>query len=149
MKEKELEQLCSTGKALLVAGRVEGSNTEAKRKLLETYTCWGDLLKALNDRKESLLAKQKEADHYSNLLNQFSGWMDGVEKKLVEPVDFVGDPHKIADKLEQMKVVTTPVACTYITNNTLLNKAHHSMSCANVHMYHLQYEGQICMSRTQ
>jgi len=104
MKKKELEQLCSTGTALIAACKVEDSKTEAERKLSETNTRWGDLLKALDDKKESLLAKQKEVDHYNNLLNQFSGWMDGVEKKLDEPVDLVGDPHKIADKLEQMKV---------------------------------------------
>ena len=39
-----------------------------------------------------------------NLLNQFSRWMNGVEIKLEEPVDLTGDPHKIADKLDEMKV---------------------------------------------
>ena len=114
MKERELEQLCSTGKALLAACKVEDSKTEAERKLSETNTRWGDLLKALDDKKESLLAKQKEVDHYSNLLNQFSSWMDGVEKKLVEPVDLVGDPHKIAHKLEQMKVYNHHTCSLYI-----------------------------------
>ncbi|XP_065889965.1 microtubule-actin cross-linking factor 1-like isoform X3 [Dysidea avara] len=110
MKKKELEQLCSTGTALIAACKVEDSKTEAERKLSETNTRWGDLLKALDDKKESLLAKQKEVDHYNNLLKQFSGWMDGVEKKLDEPVDLVGDPHKIADKLEQMKELAQEIS---------------------------------------
>jgi len=104
MKRKELEQLCSTGTALIAICKVEVSKTEAERKLSETNTHWGDLLKVLNDKKESLLAKQKQVDHYNNLLNQFSGWINSVEKKLDGPVDLVGDPHKIANKLEQMKV---------------------------------------------
>jgi len=95
MKGKELEQLCSTGTALIAACKVEVSKTEAERKLSDTKTHWDDLLKALDDKKESLLAKQKQVDHYNNLLNQFSGWMDGVEKKVA---------NKTPDKLEQMKV---------------------------------------------
>ena len=121
--------MCSTGTALIAACKVEDSKTEAERKLSETNTRWGDLLKALDDKKESLLAKQKEVDHYNNLLNQFSGWMDGVEKKLDEPVDLVGDPHKIADRLEQMKVISTSVGSTHITDSVPVKKAH-NMSCA-------------------
>ena len=40
-----------------------------------------------------------------NLLNQFSRWVNSVEIKLEEPVDLFGDPHKIADKLDEMKVM--------------------------------------------
>ena len=104
MKKKELEHLCSTGTALIAACKVEDSRTEAERKLSETNTRWGDLLKALDDKKESLLAKQKEVDHYNNLCNQFSDWMEGVEKKLDEPVDPACDAQKIVYQLEEIKV---------------------------------------------
>ena len=84
--------------------KVEESRKFAEKKLQETNNRWGDLLKSLDDKKQSLLAKQKEVEHYMNLLGQFSKWMDSVELRLEEPIDLVGDPHKIADKLDEMKV---------------------------------------------
>ena len=60
----------------------------------------------MDEKKQALLAKQKEVEHYMKLLSQFSNWMDGVETKLDEPLDLVGDPHKIADKLDEMKVIS-------------------------------------------
>ena len=106
MKKTELEHLCSTGTALIAACKVDDSMTEAEGKLLGIETCWDDLLKALDDKEKSLLAIQIEVDKYSNLLNQFGSWMDGVQKKPNEPIDLISDPHKMADKLEEMKVVS-------------------------------------------
>ena len=96
--------MCKTGTALIDGCKVEESRKYAEQKLQETNNRWGDLLKSLDDKKQSLLAKQKEVELYMNLLSQFSKWMDGVEQKLEEPIDLVGDPHKIADKLDEMKV---------------------------------------------
>ena len=118
MREKELEHLCSTGTALIAACKVEDSRTEAERKLSETNTHWGDLLKALDDKKESLLAKQKEVDHYSNLLNQFSDWMEGVEMKLCKRIELVDDVYIMVDKLKETKVVQ----CTQYVCNLYLSK---------------------------
>ena len=102
---KDLEHLCKTGTALIDACKVEESRKEAEQKLSETNNRWGDMLKSLDEKKQSLLAKQKEVEHYLKLLNQFCDWLSNVEKKLEEPVDLVGDPHKIADKLDEIKVL--------------------------------------------
>ena len=99
-----MEHLCKTGTALIDGCKVEESRKEAEQKLLETNNRWGDMLKSLDDKKQSLLAKQKEVEQYLKLLNQFCDWMSNVEKRLEEPVDLVGDPHKIADKLDEIKV---------------------------------------------
>ena len=104
-KTKDLEHLCKVGTALIDGCKVEESRTYAEQKLSETNNRWGDLLKSLDDKTRSLLAKQKEVEHYMNLLNQFSRWMNSVEIKLEEPIDLFGDPHKIADKLDEMKVM--------------------------------------------
>ena len=96
---------------MIDACKVEASKEDAQQKLTETNNRWGDLLKSLEDKKQSLLAKQKEVEHYMNLLNQFSKWMNKVELKLEEPIDLVGDPHKIADKLDEMKV-----KCCYVVH---------------------------------
>ena len=100
-----MERLCKTGTALIDGCKVEESRKEAEQKLSETNTRWGDMLKSLDEKQRLLLAKQKEVEHYMNLLNKFSSWMSSVEKKLEEPVDLVGDPHKIADKLDEIKVM--------------------------------------------
>ena len=97
--------MCKTGTALIDYCKVEESRKEAEQKLSETNNRWGDLLKSLDEKRQSLLAKQKEVEHYMNLLNKFSNWMSNVEMKLEEPLDLVGDPHKIADKLDEMKVM--------------------------------------------
>ena len=99
-----MEHLCKTGTALIDGCKVEESRKEAEQKLSETNNRWGDMLKSLDDKKQSLLAKQKEVEQYLKLLNQFCDWMSNVEKRLEEPVDLVGDPHKIADKLDEIKV---------------------------------------------
>jgi len=65
-------------------------------------------LKALDDKKESLLAKQKEIN------------LSSVEEKPDEPVDLVSDPHKEADKLEEMKVVSFHISFTILVLVTVI-----------------------------
>ena len=90
--------------ALIEGCKVEESKKEAEQKLTETKNRWENMLRSLDDKQQSLLAKQKEEEHYMKLLNQWSSWMSNVEMQLEQPLDLVGDPHKIADKLDEMKV---------------------------------------------
>lgn len=122
-KTKDLEHLCKTGTALIDGCKVEESRKFAEQKLSETNNRWGDLLKSLDDKTQSLLAKQKEVEHYMNLLNQFSRWMNSVEIKLEEPIDLFGNPHKIADKLDEMKVI-----CYIMHSIILCHLLHHIAS---------------------
>lgn len=110
--------MCKTGTALIDGCKVEESRKEAEQKLSETNNRWGDMLKSLDDKRLLLLAKQKDVEHYMKLLNQFSSWMSKVEMKLEQPLDLVGEPHKIADKLEEMKVRWTPTINT-LSSSTL------------------------------
>ena len=83
---------------------MEESKKEAEEKFLDINSQWAELLKLIDEKKSSLMAKQGEVEHYMNLLNQFSSWMNSVEMKLEEPLTLVGDPNKIASHLHDMKV---------------------------------------------
>lgn len=91
--------------ALVDDYKVAESKKKAEQKLLVIETDWGNLQKLLDKKKLSLKAKQKEVEHYMDLFNQFSSWMDNVERNFEEPLVLVGDPLKIANKLHEMKVL--------------------------------------------
>lgn len=93
-----------TGKALMSDHKIEESSKEEEQKFSGINNQWEELLKLTDEKKLSLLVKQKEIERYMNLLNEFSSWMDGVEKKLNEPLTLAGDPHKIINQLHEMKV---------------------------------------------
>ena len=93
-----------TGKALMGDHKIEESRKEAEQQFSGINNQWEELLKLIDEKKLSLLAKQKEIEDYMNLLNEFSSWMDGVEKKLNEPLTLTGDPHNITNQLHEMKV---------------------------------------------
>ena len=84
--------------------KVDESKKVAERTLSETKNCWADMQNLLDVKKQSLLAKQKEVEHYMKLSNQLCNWMSNVGLKLEQPQDLVGDPHKMTDKLDEMKV---------------------------------------------
>lgn len=92
------------GTTLINDCKIGDSKMDGEQKVLDVNNQWRELLKLLDEKKMSLLAKQKEVDHYMNLLDQFSSWMNSVEIKLEGPLTLVGDPQKIASKLHEMTV---------------------------------------------
>ena len=93
-----------TGMALIDGHKIEEGRKEAEQKFSGINNKWEELLKLLDEKKLSLLAKLKEIEHYTNLWIKFSSWLDDIEKKLNEPLTLAGDPHKITNKLHEMKV---------------------------------------------
>ena len=92
------------GMALIDGHKIEEGRKEAKQKISGINNKWEELLKLLDEKKLSLLTKLKEIEHYTNLWIKFSSWLDDIEKKLNEPLTLAGDPHKITNKLHEMKV---------------------------------------------